>query len=119
YIKVALQIEPRALLHARIAERLEHMVADGFETEVRKLRERPGLTGDSPSMRAVGYRQFWQYLDGEISLEEAQQRALFATRQLAKRQLTWLRSEKFVKTVDALEAGTIDSISDYLARHLV
>lgn len=119
YLKIALQIEPRALLHARIAQRLEDMVADGFEDEVRRLRERPALTRDSPSMRSVGYRQFWQYLAGEDSLEEAQQRALFATRQLAKRQLTWLRSEKSIETVDALEAAAIDSISRYLARHLV
>jgi len=119
YLKIALQIEPRALLHARIAERLDNMVADGFEDEVRRLRERPELTSDSPSMRSVGYRQFWQYLDGEVSLEEAQQRALFATRQLAKRQLTWLRSEKSIETVDALEAAAIDSISRYLARNLV
>ena len=119
YLKIALQIEPRALLHERIAQRLEDMVADGFEDEVRRLRERPVLTRDSPSMRSVGYRQFWQYLDGEVSLEEAQQRALFATRQLAKRQLTWLRSEKSIETVDALEAAAIDSISRYLARYLV
>ena len=119
YLKIALQIEPRALLHARIEERLELMVAGGFLEEVRRLRERPKLTGDSPSMRSVGYRQFWQYLDGEVSLQEAQQRALFATRQLAKRQLTWLRSEKSIVTVDALEAAAIDSISRYLARHLV
>ena len=119
YLKIALQIEPRALLHARIEERLELMVAGGFLEEVRRLRERPKLTGDSPSMRSVGYRQFWQYLDGEVSLQEAQQRALFATRQLAKRQLTWLRSEKSIETVDALEAAAIDSISRYLARHLV
>jgi tRNA dimethylallyltransferase len=118
YLKIALQIEPRALLHARIAQRLDDMVADGFEDEVRRLRERPKLTRDSPSMRSVGYRQFWKYLDGEVSLQEAQQRALFATRQLAKRQLTWLRSEKSVETVDALEAAAIDSISEYLARNL-
>lgn len=118
YLKIALQIEPRALLHARIAERLDAMIADGFVDEVRSLRERPTLTRDSPSMRSVGYRQFWRYLDGDVSLEEAQQRALFATRQLAKRQLTWLRSEKSVKTVDALEAAAIDSISRFLARNL-
>lgn len=119
YLKMALQIEPRALLHARIAQRLDDMVAGGFEDEVRRLHERSALTRESPSMRSVGYRQFWRYLDGEVSLEEAQQRALFATRQLAKRQLTWLRSEKSIETFDALEAAAIDSISHYLARHLV
>ena len=118
FIKIGLQIEPRSLLHARIAERLDRMVAEGFVDEVRRLRERSGLTGDSTSMRSVGYRQFWQHLDGEVDLDEARQRALFATRQLAKRQLTWLRSEKSLVLVNALEAGAIDSISTTLARHL-
>ena len=118
FLKVALQVEPRALLHERIARRLEMMVAAGFVDEVRRLRGRPNLTGDSTSMRSVGYRQFWQHLDGEISLAEAQQRALFATRQLAKRQLTWLRSEKSLVSVDSLEPAAIDSISEILARHL-
>ena len=118
FAKIALQIEPRALLHARIAKRLEMMVADGFVGEMRRLRERPGLTRDSTSMRSVGYRQFWQHLDGEVDLEEAQERALFATRQLAKRQLTWLRSEKSPVSVDSLEPAVIDSISTILARHL-
>ena len=118
FVKIALQIEPRALLHARIAKRLEMMVADGFVEEMRRLRERPGLARDSTSMRSVGYRQFWQHLDGEIDLEEAQQRALYATRQLAKRQLTWLRSEKSPVSVDSLEPAVIDSISAILARHL-
>lgn len=118
FVKIGLQIEPRSLLHERIAGRLDLMVADGFVDEVRRLRERPGLTGDSTSMRSVGYRQFWGHLDGEIGLEEARQRALFATRQLAKRQLTWLRSEKSLVSVNSLEAGVIDSISITLARHL-
>lgn len=118
YVKVALQIEPRTLLHARIAERLERMVEHGFVDEVRRLRERSGLTRDTTSMRSVGYRQFWQYLDGETDLAEAQQRALFATRQLAKRQLTWLRSEKSLMTTSPLEAGSIDTISRYLAGYL-
>lgn len=118
FVKIGLQIEPRSVLHARIAERLDLMVADGFVDEVRRLRERPGLTADSTAMRSVGYRQFWQHLDGEMDLEEARQRALFATRQLAKRQLTWLRSEKSLISVNSLEAGVIDSISEILARHL-
>lgn len=118
FIKVALEIEPRSLLHARIEKRLEQMVENGFIEELRGLRKRPGLTADSPSMRAVGYRQYWKYLDGDWSLEEAFERALFATRQLAKRQLTWLRSEQNVFFVDALEADAINSISEHLARHL-
>lgn len=116
YQKVALQIEPRKLLHDRIAARLDHMVEHGFIDELRGLRERPGVTRESPSMRSVGYRQFWNYLEEDCSLDEARDRALFATRQLAKRQLTWLRSEQSVFTVDPLEAGAIDTISRYLVR---
>jgi len=118
FLKVALEIEPRSLLHARIEKRLEQMVEKGFVDELLALRERPGLTAACPAMRAVGYRQFWKYLDGDWSLEEAFDRALFATRQLAKRQLTWLRSEKNVFFVDALEADAINAISEHLARHL-
>ena len=69
-------------------------------------------------MRSVGYRQFWQHLDGEISLDEARDRALFATRQLAKRQITWLRSEEDIFLVDPLEAGAIDAIAGFLAQSL-
>jgi len=118
YVRIGLVIEPRRILHDRIAERLSGMVANGFIDELRLLRQRPGLKGESPAMRSVGYRQFWAYLDGEITLEEAGDRALFATRQLAKRQLTWLRSEKSVFSVDALEANLIDTISTFLVKQL-
>lgn len=118
YVKVALLIEPRDLLHARIAARLDDMVAAGFVDELRRLRERPGVNRDSPAMRAVGYRQFWNYLENDYSLEEARKRALFATRQLAKRQFTWLRSEKDVFSVNPLEADAIGTISRYLAQQL-
>ena len=118
HVKIALQVEPRVVLHARIAERLQKMVASGFIEEVAGLRLRPGLRADSPAMRAVGYRQFWKHLDGDWTLAEAQDRALFATRQLAKRQLTWLRSEQSIVPVDALEADAIGTISTILARHL-
>ena len=118
YLKIGLNIEPRSLLHARIAKRLDHMVETGFIDEMKTLRQRPGLTADHPSMRSVGYRQFWQYLDDQYSLEEAIDRALFATRQLAKRQITWLRSENEIFLVNPLEAGTIDAISAFLAQSL-
>ncbi len=118
YIKIALQIEPRKLLHDRIEVRLDQMLASGFESEMHTLRARPGLSKDSPAMRSVGYRQFWQYLDGDYSGPEARNRVLFATRQLAKRQLTWLRSENSLFTVDPLEAGAIDTISGHLAGKL-
>ena len=118
YLKIGLNIEPRSLLHARIAKRLDRMIETGFINEMKALRQRSGLTADHPSMRSVGYRQFWRYLDGDYSLDEASDRALFATRQLAKRQITWLRSESELFLVNPLEAGTIDAISAFLARSL-
>jgi len=115
FLKVALKIEPRERLHARIEQRLDQMIASGFEDEMRVLRARPKLLKDSSAMRSVGYRQFWKYLDGDYSREEARDRALFATRQLAKRQITWLRSENALFSVDPLEPQAIDTISAYLA----
>ncbi len=81
----------RAVLHQRIAQRFEQMLARGFLDEVRSLFNRGDLHPDLPALRAVGYRQLWRYLAGECSLEEAREQAVAATRQLAKRQLTWLR----------------------------
>ena len=89
-----------------------------FVDELRALRDRPGVTRDSPSMRSVGYRQFWSYLENEDTLEEARDKALFATRQLAKRQLTWLRSESSIISVNPLEDGVLDTISKHLAQRL-
>ena len=76
------------------------MMAAGFLSEVKGLRQRGDLTARHPSMRSVGYRQLWAHLDGEYGLEEAEQRGIFATRQLAKRQLTWLRAEKVPSWLD-------------------
>ena len=118
YVKIGLNIEPRSVLHERIARRLDIMIDAGFVDEVRELRQRPGLGPDHPSMRAVGYRQFWKYLDGEYDAFEARDRALFATRQLAKRQITWLRSEKDIFLADPLDPGAIDAISAMLAQSL-
>ncbi|MEX2123183.1 MAG: tRNA (adenosine(37)-N6)-dimethylallyltransferase MiaA [Woeseia sp.] len=110
FIKLALVPEPRAALHRRIEQRFERMLDQGFVEEVRQLRARPGLTCRSPSMRAVGYRQLWSYLDGEYGLAEAAERAQAATRQLAKRQLTWLRSEPGVRAVNPLEPRVFGTI---------
>ena len=118
YLKIGLQVEPRSVLHERIALRLSQMVESGFVDELRRLRQRPDLTEQSPSMRSVGYRQFWQFLDGSLTLEQASDKALFATRQLAKRQFTWLRSEKTVYTINPLEADAIDAISAHLKQRL-
>ncbi len=79
-------------LHERIAQRFDQMLAQGLVEEVRRLRrDYPNLCADHPAMRAVGYRQVWQYLDGELSAVEMRERGIIATRQLARRQLTWLR----------------------------
>lgn len=116
YIKLALNTASREILHERIATRLNLMINNGFVDEVKVLRERPGLTAEHASMRAVGYRQFWAHLAGECTLEEASYRALVATRQLAKRQITWLRSESSLQSFEALEVDVIDSISGFLIR---
>lgn len=81
----------RSLLHERIALRLEQMFAQGFIEEVEGLKQREDVHIELPAMRSVGYRQVWEYLDGHYSYEQMRDKALFATRQLAKRQLTWLR----------------------------
>ncbi|MCH8537772.1 MAG: tRNA (adenosine(37)-N6)-dimethylallyltransferase MiaA [Alkalimonas sp.] len=81
----------RSELHQRIAVRYQQMLAAGFEQEVRHLKQRADLHLDLPSMRCVGYRQMWRYLDGDIDYQQMSEQAIAATRQLAKRQLTWLR----------------------------
>jgi len=106
----ALLPEDREALSRRIAERFDAMLAAGLVDEVRGLRERYGLTGATPSMRAVGYRQVWQCLEGEIPAAEMRDKAVAATRQLAKRQLTWLRSFRDVQPV----SGAQDVVHSFL-----
>ena len=115
FIKIALQPPARQVLHERIEKRLDWMLANGFLGEVETLMQRPGLSHDLPAMRSVGYRQIWAHLAGEYDLEEGRYRALVATRQLAKRQITWLRSESNIILVDPLEGRRIDAISEHLA----
>ncbi|WP_115553574.1 tRNA (adenosine(37)-N6)-dimethylallyltransferase MiaA [Xanthomonas arboricola] len=97
-LKIVLAPQDRAVLHTRIAQRLDAMLAQDFLAEVERLRELPQMRAvaaplDLPAVRAVGYRQAWDYLDGAGSLAEFRDKAIQATRQLAKRQLTWLRGE--------------------------
>jgi tRNA dimethylallyltransferase len=96
----ALVPEPRALLHERLAIRFKQMMAQGFLEEVRALHGRGDLRAGHASMRAVGYRQLWQHCDGHMTLAEAAEQAVAATRQLAKRQLTWLRGDSSIRIVD-------------------
>ncbi|MCD1125414.1 tRNA (adenosine(37)-N6)-dimethylallyltransferase MiaA [Jinshanibacter sp. LJY008] len=91
----------RELLHQRIEARFHQMIAMGFEDEVRKLMARGDLHTDLPSMRCVGYRQMWMYLNGEIDHEEMVYRGICATRQLSKRQMTWLRGWEGVDWLDS------------------
>nr|WP_158965939.1 tRNA (adenosine(37)-N6)-dimethylallyltransferase MiaA [Paraglaciecola sp. L3A3] len=92
--------QDRAVLHDRIAQRFQLMIDAGFQLEVEKLKQRPDLHLNLPSMRCVGYRQMWQYLDNEYDFIEMRNKSLAATRQLAKRQLTWLRSWENIYTLD-------------------
>jgi tRNA dimethylallyltransferase len=101
----------RPALHQRLASRFAAMMAAGFLDEVRQLRDRGDLTPELPAMRAVGYRQLWSHLAGEVSLARAHEQAVSATRQLAKRQLTWMRSEPAGIWVDP-QAGPVSWIKD-------
>ena len=101
-LQLALIPSERAVLHQRIAARFDTMLAEGLIGEVETLRRTYALTPDLPAMRAVGYRQAWAYLDGEIDLRELREQGIAATRQLAKRQLTWLRSWPDAVELDCL-----------------
>lgn len=90
----------RTVLYARLERRFHDMMQAGFLDEVRRLHQRGDLSARHTSIRAVGYRQLWAYLDGEYDLAQAVQRGIFATRQLARRQLTWLRSETSLRWLD-------------------
>jgi tRNA dimethylallyltransferase len=107
----ALAPTDRSMLHERLSRRFQAMMEAGFLNEVKELHQRGDLTARHPSMRSVGYRQLWAHLDGEYSLQEAEQRGVFATRQLAKRQLTWLRAEKLARWLDP-ETAESSWISD-------
>lgn len=92
-IKLTVALRDRSVLHEKIARRFKQMLQQGFVAEVEALYHRGDLTEQMPSVRAIGYRQVWSYLAGEINVEEMQDKGIIATRQLAKRQFTWLRRE--------------------------
>ena len=119
-LKLALLPEDRRVLHARIAQRFDAMLADGFLDEMKTLRARHDLHADLPAIRAVGYRQAWEHLDGKIDAAEFRDRAIFATRQLAKRQITWLRSDVGTRVFDPDTAHplarAVDAVELFLGR---
>jgi tRNA dimethylallyltransferase len=87
------------------------MMDEGLLDEVRRLHRRGDLHAGLPAMRLIGYRQLWAHLDGGVGLDEAIDRAIIATRQLARRQLTWLRAEPAAEWSDAMDPGLIDRLS--------
>ena len=109
-LKLALVPRDRARLHARIAERFDAMLASGFLDEVRALRARGDLGADLPALRAVGYRQALLHLEGAMDAPTFRERAIFATRQLAKRQITWLRGELDARWFDPDAAGSAEAV---------
>lgn len=113
--RIVLRPQRRSWLHERIGRRFRSMLAAGFEDEVARLRARPGLSPEHPSMRTVGYRQIWQYLDGEYDRATMIRRAEAATRQFAKRQLTWLRRECDGDCLDPETAGTVSRVRERIA----
>lgn len=115
---LALMPQDRSRLHAAIAERFKQMLAQGFVDEVKGLYERGDLTSELPSIRSVGYRQMWAYLDGLYTYNEMQEKAIAATRQLAKRQMTWLRSWSELTMLDAGSSTVSKQAVDWLAKHL-
>jgi len=104
-LKLVLAPADRAALAARVQDRFARMMELGLLEEVRTLYRRGDLTADLPSIRAVGYRQLWEHLEGRSALPQAVERAITATRQLARRQLTWLRAEPGASWQDPLETG--------------
>jgi tRNA dimethylallyltransferase len=117
-LKLALLPTDRAVLHDRIAQRFDTMLTAGFLDEVRALRERGDLNADLPAIRAVGYRQAWEHLAGPTDAAEFRDRAIFTTRQLAKRQITWLRSDYGIRLFDPdrpqLSSRAVDAVRMFL-----
>ena len=121
-LKLALIPSDRAVLHQRIEKRFNLMLQNGLIDEVKSLRDRGDLHEDLPAIRAVGYRQVWDYLESRIDYTEMQERGVIATRQLAKRQLTWLRSEKDLTIYDLsryseehIQESVLKTVKQYLS----
>ena len=113
-LKLALNPPERSVLHEQIAARFQQMMQAGFLAEVARLRTRGDLHPDLPSMRAVGYRQLWAHLEGACDLAGAVERGIAATRQLAKRQLTWLRAEPGLTRLDPRESGLLPRVLEHI-----
>lgn len=117
-IKLVVSPAQRHILHDRIAQRFRNMLAEGFVEEVQRLFNRGDLDPDLPALRTVGYRQIGRYLAGELSYTSMSEQAIIATRQLAKRQLTWLRAEADSLWFDSQQTTLTQQVLDYLVRKL-
>lgn len=118
-VNLAVAPKERSVLHQRIELRFQQMLEQGFLDEVRKLHARPDLHADLPAIRCVGYRQAWDYLDGKYNYTEMVERGIIATRQLAKRQITWLRSWPELYWLDSLDPNLLQSALKILATHTI
>jgi len=116
--QIALLPDERQWLHQRIAQRFGQMLKDGLMEEVKALHARSDLHLGLPAMRAVGYRQVWEYLDGRLSLEAMGERGIIATRQLAKRQMTWLRSWPDLYRISCESRDNLTHALSWLNQHL-
>ncbi len=117
-LNLALVPSDRAVLHARIGERFAAMLAAGLVDEVKALREKYRLDAGLPSMRCVGYRQVWEMLEGDLPASELRERGIYATRQFAKRQLTWLRGMTDLSLIDPLAADATAAVLAAVDAHL-
>jgi tRNA dimethylallyltransferase len=115
-LTIALVPDDRSALAARIERRFDAMIERGFVAEVERLRARGDLSPELPSMRAVGYRQIWAHLDGEYGWEEARSKAIVATRQYAKRQLTWLRGDASCEAWQAFAPDLVERCIERLSK---
>ena len=118
FFQFALLPPDRAGLHESIARRFDAMLSAGLVDEVVDLRRRFALTGEMPSMRCVGYRQVWEMLEGRLPAPDLRDRGIYATRQLAKRQITWLRSWPGLEILDATRSDSADRVLAYLNKRI-
>ncbi len=115
-LKLALNTERRELIHQRVATRFHQMLEQGLEAEVEGFFKRGDLAASTPGMRVVGYREVWAYLEGKMDRQAMTDRAIIATRQLAKRQMTWLRSEKNLIVMDCEGANLHKLALDFISQ---
>jgi tRNA dimethylallyltransferase len=117
-LNIALVPSDRSVLHARIGERFAAMLAAGLVEEVKALRKKYTLDAGLPSMRCVGYRQVWEMLEGDLPAKELRERGIYATRQFAKRQLTWLKGMDDLRIIDPLATDSMAAVLAAVDAHL-